>query len=254
MIEVKAYIDLSLIVHVVMFLISMVYAMILNEAAKHSYSYKSHSFFGSLIAFMINLYYIPFFYLFYSFIRFFILFFIKRKWIKTEIWIHIFYYLNVGFLLLVGGSFIYEGILYINQPITTLFVFVLPLLTCIVLLIEKKGILKLKQQRFIYHAKLILNEETTFKIKGFLDTGNSALHLEKPVLFVNFSLPESKQKEKITIQGIQGQKKLWGYQGILFFQKKKIECYVIYLSTLELKNHCNCLLNVHLLTKGEKLC
>ena len=75
----KAYIDLTLIVHVVMYLISMAYGMVLNEATKHSYRYKSHSFFLSLIAFMLNLYYIPFFYLFYSLIRFFIIFIFWKK-------------------------------------------------------------------------------------------------------------------------------------------------------------------------------
>ena len=243
----KAYIDLTLIVHVVMYLISMAYGMVLNEATKHSYRYKSHSFFLSLIAFMLNLYYIPFFYLFYSLIRFFIIFIFWKKWIKTELFTQIFYYLNVGFLLLVGGSFIYEGILYINQPITTLFVLVLPILTCIVLLLEKKVFSKLKGQRFIYHAKLEI-EEKVYKIKGYLDTGNEAIFKELPVIFVNFSIPNCEAKETIIIQGIQSQIKQTGYKATLFFQKKKISCYVIYLPTIALKHHCNCLLNVNLLS------
>ena len=96
-------------------------------------------------------------------------------------------------------------------------------------------------------AKLEI-EEKVYKIKGYLDTGNGAVFKELPVIFVNFSIPNCEAKETIMIQGIQSQIKQTGYKATLFFQKKKISCYVIYLPTIALKHHCNCLLNVNLLS------
>ena len=242
----KAYIDLSLIVHVVIFFISMNYAIILNEKVKPSKSYKSHSFFISLISFLLNLYYIPYFFLFHILIRFFIIFIGKKNYIKTEILTFVFYYLNVAFLLLVGGTFIYEGILYINRPIATLFIFVFPLITSIIIVIEKKHLKILKKQNFIYKAKLIIDKDT-FPLKGYLDSANTAMKKELPVIFVNFSLKSYSDEEEIMIQGINDYGYQKGYKAKIKIKNNTFECYVVSIPTLHLKNHCNCLLNINLL-------
>ncbi len=241
----KAYLDLSIIVHVFISFISLYYAMIIHDLKKHSYSYKTNHLLIGTLAYLLNLYYIPYFYLFYAFVRLFFIFIGKKKYIKTEIFFLLFYFINMGFLLLVGVTFIYEGILYINRPIATLFMFLLPLITILVYLLEKRVFKQLKKQKFICKGKLYVDEKA-YKIKGYIDTGNTALKKEIPIIFINFDITTSLKKEEIFIQGIDGRKKYKGFKGTFFFLKKEVECYIIFIQDLQIKENCNCLLNAHL--------
>ena len=242
---VNAYFDLSILSHVVISLISLFLPLVIFSK-KSNYSYTTNKNFLDLIAYLLNLYFIPYFLLFYFLIRILLICLLKKDYFKVELIYLVYYWLNIAFLLLVGGTFIYEGILYINQPISCLFILILPTISIIVMLLDKQFHKHLKQDKYVKKVTLIIANKKLI-VNGYLDSGNIAKHNDLPVIFVNFEIVSNLEYESIYIQGLDKNKLL--YQGIkasIIIFKKKFDCYIIANTNLKLFNNCNCLLNFEL--------
>lgn len=241
----NAYFDLSILVHSLISIVSLRLSLVICDR-KSSYSYQTNHFFLTLIAYVFNLYYIPYIFLFYSILRIGIVSLWKQQYFKVEIITLGYYWLNIAFLLLVGGTFIYDGILLINRPIATLFVLILPIISIILFLFERQLQRAIRKHQYICKATLMIDHQS-FHIQGYYDSGNFAYHKDLPVIFVNFEFPTSCIQEEIKIQGLEKNKMTYfGTKATLYLHRKTYACYVISNPHLVLTHQCNCLLNLEL--------
>lgn len=244
-IKVIVYVDLTIICHIIFFIVSFSISNIINNKNNASYKYKLNNFFISLLAFIFNIYFIPFFYLFYLCIKTIIIYIFKKKYLLIDMITTFFYYLNNAFLLLVGGCFIYDGILYINRPISLVFTLFLPFLCFLSSICFKVFNFNLKANNYIVKAKLII-EDMHYKINGFVDTGNIVKFNNLPVIFINFDIQNIIFNQKINIKTLNKCDKQDGIKAKIIIKKKEYECYLVINKDLKLKANCNCLLNYYL--------
>ena len=107
----NAYIDLSFIVFLFNYCLSLLYSFIIFDKIKYHIKIIIISIILSIISFIINMFFIPYFFIIFTILYALILGVIKLNYIKIIILSLIIYYFNCALLLLIGGCFLYKGAL-----------------------------------------------------------------------------------------------------------------------------------------------
>ena len=231
----NAYIDLSVIVFIFNYTLSLLYSIILFDSIKLKIKIIVITILLSVIAFIINMYFIPYFLIFFLIIYSLILGVIKIHYIKIIICSLFIYYINCGLMLLIGGCFLYQGALLISIPFISL-------IHIISTIIYKQ----IKAKNFIYKCKVI-KKDIVINGKGYYDTGNFLTYKDIPVIFINGRINEN-DGEIIKIKGINNYElKYIAYKGLLVINKKNINVYIVFVDNGLSFNGCNILLNKYVL-------
>ena len=248
------YLDLSFIANIVIHSLALLYVYIMFE-------FKNNFLKNILIVLLLSIIVLslPYFiidniyiYLIYDLLILIALLPNKQKIFMIISYITI-YYILIGLAQLFNSGIIVKTqMIVINKPISTLSVF---LLFIPVLLIYVISFL-LKKSLLIYHYKYIVFlkvNENIYKIKGYLDTGNTLLKDGKPIIFIkekvllNEELKDSVNFKYHTLNNKMREEK--GYEGeiIIKYNYKKIYKKIIFslVSDEYYFNNCDCLLNVY---------
>ena len=237
-----AYIDLSIIVLIINFLISFYYSATIINKKKYSAFFIITTIFLFIILSLVSIFLVPYC-LIYGFIIYaLVLCVFDYKLLLTTLLTLFVFYLNNSFLLIIGGCFMYNGILFINIPFITWFIFIIPIYICIIHLIITLFYHMLKNAKFKVRCSIYVDNKKINGI-GFLDSGNSLLYNDLPVIFVN-EKPFSNNGEKIKIKGINDITLTYlAYKGILMSKLRKTDVYVVFTSNKTSFNDCKILLN-----------
>lgn len=242
----EAFIDLSFIVFLFNYIISFIYSLIVFDCYKYKVNFIVTSIIVGLILGLLNLLFIPYICLFGLIIYSLINLVIDIKKFKVTILTLIIFYINYGFLLLIGGCFIYGGILYISTPYVTLFILIIPIYISLIQIIGNMIYKRLKYHKFKYKCKLY-TKNYTYKELGYYDSGNGLLYNDIPVIFVK-GKPYTNEGFKINIKGINDTSYTYiAYEGILKISNKLIKVYIVFVNNSLNFYNCNILLNKYVL-------
>lgn len=238
----EAYLDLSLIVFVVNFIISFVYSLIIFDRVKYKFHFIFISVVLSTIFGIINVLFVPYLLILGMVLYALIMGIFDLKYLKVIIMTLLLYYFNDALLLLIGGCFLYEGILLISTPFVTFFIFLEPIYITILHLLFSMIFKYLKYKNFKVKCSISLDNKE-FKGKGFYDSGNSLIYNELPVIFIKGN-PISNNGEIIRIKGINDYAFSYlAYDGILKIKNKTIKVYAVFVGKNMDFNNCEFLLN-----------
>ena len=240
-----AYIDLSIVVFLFNFVLSFIYSLIIFDNVKYKASFIIITSILAFISLFINMFLIPYF-----FIMFFVLYMLfisifNIKLLKSLLLSLIIFYINYGFLLLIGGCFLYKGLLLISTPYITLFIFIIPIYITIIHLVFNIVFKKIKYSKFKMKCFIRVNEKL-YKGYGYYDSGNSLLYDNKPVIFI---------KDKcvfnngivINIKGINDYTfKYLAYKATLIIKGNIKDVYVVFVSKNIDFYNCKFLLNKYI--------
>lgn len=242
----NAYIDLSLIVYISNILLSFYYSLIIFDNIKVNKVFISITILFFLLSGVINLFLINYFLLFSSILYILLITIFDNKLIKSLILTIILYYFNCSLMLLIGGCFLYNGILLISIPFISLFIFIQPIYICLIHIIFSLIIKYLKNKSFIYKCKIEI-ENKTYKGKGYYDSGNILLFNELPVIFINGNY-QNNNGEIINVKTINNELLTYlGYKGVIKIKKKVKNVYVVFINENFKFFNCDILLNRYLL-------
>ena len=242
----NAYIDLSVIVFIFNYTLSLLYSIILFDSIKLKIKIIVITILLSVIAFIINMYFIPYFLIFFLIIYSLILGVIKIHYIKIIICSLFIYYINCGLMLLIFGFFLYQGALLISIPFISLFILIQPIYISLIHIISTIIYKQIRAKNFIYKCKVI-KKDIVINGKGYYDTGNFLTYKDIPVIFINGRINEN-DGEIIKIKGINNYElKYIAYKGLLVINKKNINVYIVFVDNGLSFNGCNILLNKYVL-------
>lgn len=237
-----AYIDLSIIVLIINFIISFYYSATIINKKKYNAFFIITTVFLFVILSIVSIFLIPYCLIFGFIVYSLILCIFDFKLLLTTLLTILVFYLNNSFLLLIGGCFMYNGILFINIPFITWFIFIIPLYICILHLIITLFYYALKNAKFKVKCTIFVDNKRINGI-GFLDSGNALLYNDLPVIFVN-EKPLSNNGEVIKIKGINDISLTYlAYKGMLISKSKKNDVYVVFTNNKASFNDCKILLN-----------
>ena len=242
----NAYIDLSIIVFLFNYLLSLVYSFILFDDIKHKIRIIIISVILSIFSYIINMFFIPYFFIMYTIIYALVLGVICLKYIKIIIVSLIIYYINCALLLLIGGCFLYQGTLLISIPFISIFILIQPIYITFIHIVCSLIYKYIKNKNYILKCKIIINENI-IKDKGYYDSGNIITHNDLPVIFVK-GHTSNNNGELIKVKGINDYElKYVAYKGMLVINKKNINVYVVFVSNNLSFNGCKILLNKYVM-------
>lgn len=242
----NAYIDLSIIVFFINYLLSIIYSTIILDNIKYHISFLFISALLAMISVFINIFFVPYFFIMGFIILALFMAIFDCKYLKIILLTLIINYINSGFLLLVGGSFLYKGILLISTPFSSLFILFSPIYMIFIHLIASYIYKKVKYSRFIIKCNVRI-DKYLYKGKGYYDSGNLLLFNERPVIFIN-GKSQCNNGEIINIKGINDYSfKYLAYKSELIINKKIIQVYSVFVSNGNNFNNCNFLLNKYVL-------
>ena len=237
-----AYIDLSIIVLIINFIISFYYSATIINKKKYNAFFIITTVFLFVILSIVSIFLFPYCLIFGFIVYSLILCIFDIKLLLTTLLTILVFYLNNSFLLLIGGCFMYNGILFINIPFITWFIFIIPLYICILHLIITLFYYALKNAKFKVKCTIYVDNKRINGI-GFLDSGNALLYNDLPVIFVN-EKPLSNNGEVIKIKGINDISLTYlAYKGMLISKSKKTDVYVVFTNNKTSFNDCKILLN-----------
>lgn len=242
----EAYIDLSFIVYIINFSLSFIYSMIIFDNIKYKIHFIIQTLLIGLIFMIINLYFIPYFLIMAFILYSLFLGMFNLKLLKVCISTIIIYYLNNAFLLLVGGCFLYEGILLISIPFVSLFVLIIPIYITITHLIINIIYKRFKNNKFKVKCKIKLFNNT-YKGLGYLDSGNALIYNDIPVIFVK-DVAKFNEGEVIKIKGINDYEYTYlAFKGVLTIKNNSKNVYVVFVKKSMDFYSCDFLLNKYLM-------
>lgn len=158
----------------------------------------------------------------------------------------IIFYINYSYMLLVGGCFLYKGILMISTPFSVLFIFLVPIYITIIHLTISYIYKKIVNNRFVIRC-IVRVDDKLFKGNGYFDSGNSLLFNDKPVIFIN-DKPINNNGEIIEVRGINDVSfKYLAFKATLFFKGNAKHVYAVFINDIKSFNNCKFLLNKHIL-------
>lgn len=237
-----AYIDLSIIVLIINFLISFYYSTTIINKKKYSAFFIITTILLFVVFAFTTIFLIPYFLIMGFIIYSLILAIFDVKLFLTILLSLFVFYLNNAFLLLIGGCFLYNGMLFVNIPYITWFILIIPLYICILHFLITLFYYILKNAKFkIKCCVEIANKKV--KGVGLLDSGNSLLYNGLPVIFIN-DKPISNEGEIIKIKGINDVSLTYlAFKGLLTAKLRKMEVYVVFTNNKTSFNDCKILLN-----------
>lgn len=225
----EAYLDLSLIVFLFNYILSFIYSMIICDQKKLKIELIILTIFLEIIIAIINTFYIPYLFIFFNIVYalFFGLF--SLKYLKVIIFSLFLYYFNVALMLLIGGCFLYQGMLLISTPFVSLFILIQPIYITLIHLISSYIYKYLKYRNFKIRCKVQVHDKI-YKGLGFYDSGNGLLYHDIPVIFIKGN-PISNDGEIIKITGINNYVFSYlAFKGKLTTKKCTQEVYVVYVN------------------------
>jgi len=242
----EAYIDLSIIVYLFNILLSFIYSMIIFDNLKYKKTFIIFTIIFLIISGIVNLFYISFFLIFSMIIYTLFIALFDYKLVKSLILTLILYYINCSLMLLIGGCFLYNGILLISIPFISLFVFIQPIYICFIHIIFTLLIKYIKNKGFIYNC-IITIENKIYKAKGYYDSGNFLMYDELPVIFIKGDYINNNGK-LITINTINNDCLTYlAYKGEIKIKRKIKNVYIVFVNEDINFNNCDILLNKNLL-------
>lgn len=242
----NAYIDLSIIVFMANYCLSLIYSLIIFENFKNNIYFIIQTILLSIISLFTNLFIIPYFFLGFMIIYALFLGLFSIKKLKIIVLSIIIYLINSGALLLIGGCFLFEGLLLISVPYVSFFILIIPIYTTLIHLIASIIYKEIKYHNYKVKCKIKIDDKV-LKGKGYYDTGNSLLYKEKPVIFTSLN-PISNNGEIIKVSGInQIEYSYLAYKGKLYINKKIIDIYLVFIGKKVNFYNCIFLLNKHVL-------
>ncbi len=242
----SAYIDLSLIVFVFNYVISFIYSMIIFDNVKYRISFIIFNIILAIILAIINVLYVPYLFIFGLILYGLILGIFNLKLLKVIFFTLFLHYVNTALLLLIGGCFLYDGILLISIPFVSIFILLEPIYFTILHLLFSALIKYFKYKNFIIHCSITLDNKT-FKGKGYYDSGNSLLYNELPVIFFK-GKPFNNNGEIIKIKGINDYSFSYlAYKGTYSHKNLKKEVYIVFVKENMDFNNCQFLLNKYVI-------
>ena len=242
----NAYIDLSFIVFLFNYCLSLLYSFIIFDKIKYHIKIIIISIILSIISFIINMFFIPYFFIIFTILYALILGVIKLNYIKIIILSLIIYYFNCALLLLIGGCFLYKGALLISTPFVSLFILIQPIYVTIIHIISSFIYKYIKNRNFVFNCNIMIGEKN-LKGKGYYDSGNFLLHNDLPVIFVR-KIYDSSDGHLIKIKGINNCELMYiAYDGILIIKNRNINVYVVFVGEKMSFNGCDFLLNKYVM-------
>lgn len=240
-----AYIDLSIIVFLFNFILSFIYSMIIFDSIKYKIHFIIQTILIAFLALIINLLYIPYFFIMILVLYSLFVSIFNLKLLKSLLSTLLIFYINYGFLLLIGGCYLYEGILLINIPFITLFILIIPIYITLVHLFFNALIKQIKYRKFKIKCLIKVNEKV-YKGFGYYDSGNSLLYDDIPVIFIK-GKSLSNDGKVIYIKGINDYEfKYLAYKAILKIKNKEMTVYVVYSNSNVNFYNCQFLLNKYI--------
>ena len=248
------YLDLSFIANIIVHSLSLFYIYIMFE-------FKNKIYKNILLVFLLSIIVVslPFFiidniyvYLIYDLLILIALLPHKNKIYMIISYISI-YYILIGLAQLFNSGIIVETqMIVINNPVSTLSLILLLIPIIIIYIIS----FLLKKSFLIFHYKYLVYlkvNDNIYKLKGYLDTGNTLLKDGKPVIFIkNYILQNEKLINEISFKYHTLNNKMRedkGYEGelIININHKKIYKKIIFsvVSDEYYFNNCDCLLNAY---------
>ena len=248
------YLDLSFIANIIVHSLSLFYIYIMFE-------FKNKIYKNILLVFLLSIIVVslPFFiidniyvYLIYDLLILIALLPNKNKIYMIISYISI-YYILIGLAQLFNSGIIVETqMIVINNPVSTLSLILLLIPIIIIYIIS----FLLKKSFLIFHYKYLVYlkvNDNIYKLKGYLDTGNTLLKDGKPVIFIkNYILQNEKLINEISFKYHTLNNKMRedkGYEGelIININHKKIYKKIIFsvVSDEYYFNNCDCLLNAY---------
>ena len=242
-----AYIDLSILVFIFIMICSTFYSLLVYEKVVISFYYKINHFFLNLIFYLINLYLIPYCYFLFYIIYLLVILIRKKELLYNALLYLFFYIINIAFMFFLGGSFLYQGILLINVPYSSLYALIMPIVILIVSIIYKNLFKRLQKSHFILPAILYFNNDK-YKLKTFYDSGNNLMYNNLPVIIKKKKIDVSNEKFEIilvkTINELDSFYKI--YRARLKIKRHIIDCYFILSDDLNFIYNTNALLNINI--------
>lgn len=243
---VVAYIDLSLIVFIFNYLISFIYAMIIFDNVKYHVSFIISNVILATILAIFNVLFVPYLFLLALILYGLFLGIFNIRYLRVIFFTLFLHYINNALLLLIGGCFLYEGILLISTPFVSFFILLEPLYFTLIHLSFNALFNYFKYKNFKIKCLIDLKYRI-FKGKGYYDTGNTLLYNDKPVIFIK-GKPTSNDGEIISIKGINDYSFSYlAYLGTLKTKKVKKEVYVVFVNENMNFNNCEFLLNKYIM-------
>ena len=242
----EAFIDLSFIVFLFNYIISFIYSLIIFDCYKYKLNFIITSIIIGIILGIFNLLLIPYSFLCGVIIYMLINIIIDKNKFKVMMLTIIIFYINYSFLLLIGGSFLYKGLLYISTPYVTLFILVIPIYISIIQIVGSTIYKRLKYHKFKYKCK-IYTKNYIYKELGYYDSGNGLLYNDVPVIFVK-GKPYTNEGFKINVRGINNTNYTYiAYDGKLQISNKLVKVYIVFVNNSLNFYNCNILLNKYVL-------
>ena len=242
----EAYIDLSIIVYLFNIILSFIYSMIIFDNIKYNKAFIFFTITCLIICGFINLFFIPYFLIFFMILYGLFIAIFDIKLLKSIIMTFLIYYINTSLMLLIGGCFLYQGILLICIPFISLFVFIQPIYITIVHIIFTLLIKYLKNQKFVFRCEITINE-LSFKSKGYYDSGNFLIYNDRPIIFVKKNY-YSKDGIIINLKTIDNKSLSYlAYEGYLYIKRKRKDVYIVFVDENMSFNNCDLLLNKYVM-------
>lgn len=199
----------------------------------------------AILSLIINILFIPYFFVLFFILYSLFLSIFNINYLKTLLMTLFIFYINYAFLLIVGGCYLYKGILLINTPFITLLILIIPFYITLIHLIYSFIYKRIKYNKFKVKCFIRVNE-TLYKGYGYYDSGNSLLCNDKPVIFIK-GKSKSNQGEVIYIKGINDYTfKYLAYKASLIIKGNVKDVYVVYVSEKMNFYNCQFLLNKYI--------
>lgn len=241
-----AYIDLSIIVFVFNHILSFIYSLIIFDNLKYNLYFIIQSILLSIIALIINMFLIPYFYIFFTLLYALMMAIFSLKYFKAILMSIVLFYINYGFLLLIGGCYFYDGLVMISTPFVTLFILCIPLYITLIHIIQKKIYNYIKDRKFKIKCKIIY-QNNIIKGHGYYDTGNALLYENIPVIFIQ-GKPIDNNGKVIHIQGINSTSFTYlAYKAKLSIKDTIKDVYIVFIGNKHNFFNCSFLLNKYVL-------
>ena len=242
----NAYVDLSIIVFIIKFILSLIYSLIIFDKVKYNKIFILITFMLSILSMFINIFVINYFFLFFFILYSLFLLILSKDLMKVTLITLIIFYINYAYMLLIGGCFLYKGILMISTPFSVLFIFLVPIYITFIHLSISYIYKKIINNKFILKC-IVRVDDKLYKGKGYFDSGNSLIFNDKPVIFINDKVSNN-NGEIIEVRGINDVTfKYYAFIATLFYKGNAKHVYAVFISDVKSFNNCKFLLNKHIL-------
>lgn len=169
---------------------------------------------------------------------------VKKHFFKTILCLMFLYFTYTTSFFLLSKDIYFRGpILIVTTSFTWLYVLVIGTIVILLYMLMLFNLKKEVLRSGLYYKVLIVFNQTTLVLDGFLDTGNEAVHQGLPILFTS-TIPIKKDTD-VEIQRVYGKEICPAMKVNIYFQEQWKEAYLARLDDMDLKD-ADILLNLNL--------